>query len=159
MLVSIAYRLGAFGFLGGHNWGTLDQICGLEWVRRNIASFGGDPDNVTIFGESAGGIVTYATDRDVRLAVFSLVAGYLTGSDSAADYAAWAVRDGGALTPLQKRGALFPLPAFNRINPSGTREDARAVQTLQAQTQAEHHPVPPFKHFRSPVRLCKRRSA
>jgi para-nitrobenzyl esterase len=67
VLVSIAYRLGAFGFLahpeltreqGGHsgNYGLLDQIAGLQWVKHNIAAFGGDPNRVTIFGESAGGI-------------------------------------------------------------------------------------------------------
>jgi para-nitrobenzyl esterase len=67
VLVSVAYRLGAFGFLahqqltaeqGGHsgNYGLLDQIAGLQWVKRNIAAFGGDPNRVTIFGESAGGI-------------------------------------------------------------------------------------------------------
>src|SRR5579862_726477 len=67
ILVSVAYRLGAFGFMahpeltaeqGGHsgNYGLLDQIAGLQWVKRNIAAFGGDPNRVTIFGESAGGI-------------------------------------------------------------------------------------------------------
>jgi para-nitrobenzyl esterase len=67
ILVSVAYRLGEFGFLahpeltaeqGGHsgNYGLLDQIAGLRWVKRNIAAFGGNPDRVTIFGESAGGI-------------------------------------------------------------------------------------------------------
>jgi para-nitrobenzyl esterase len=67
ILVSIAYRLGAFGFLAhpeltreqeGHsgNYGLLDQIAGLRWVQHNIAAFGGDPHRVTIFGESAGGI-------------------------------------------------------------------------------------------------------
>jgi para-nitrobenzyl esterase len=55
VVVTINYRLGAFGFLGDDNWGTLDQICALEWVRDNIAAFGGDVGNVTIFGESAGG--------------------------------------------------------------------------------------------------------
>ncbi len=55
VVVTINYRLGALGFIGGGNWGTLDQICGLEWVQANIAHFGGDAGNVTIFGESAGG--------------------------------------------------------------------------------------------------------
>lgn len=55
VVVTINYRLGALGFLGEDNWGTLDQICALEWVRDHIGEFGGDPGNVTIFGESAGG--------------------------------------------------------------------------------------------------------
>jgi para-nitrobenzyl esterase len=67
VLVSVAYRLGPFGFLAhpeltakqhGHsgNYGLLDQIAGLRWVKHNVAAFGGDPNRVTIFGESAGGI-------------------------------------------------------------------------------------------------------
>jgi para-nitrobenzyl esterase len=56
--VTINYRVGAEGFLdlgdGNANLGLLDQIAALEWVQENIAAFGGDPDNVTIFGESAG---------------------------------------------------------------------------------------------------------
>ncbi len=66
VMVSLNYRLHAFGFLyldelfdgaeGTGNLGILDQIAALEWVRGNIAEFGGDPDNVTIFGESAGGM-------------------------------------------------------------------------------------------------------
>lgn len=55
VVVTINYRLGALGFLGAHNCGTLDQICALEWVQAHIAEFGGDAGNVTIFGESAGG--------------------------------------------------------------------------------------------------------
>jgi para-nitrobenzyl esterase len=67
VVVTINYRLGALGFLhlreltGGRipatgNEGILDQVAALEWVRENIAGFGGDPANVTIFGESAGGM-------------------------------------------------------------------------------------------------------
>ena len=68
VLVSIAYRVGQLGFLAhpelsaespkhvSGNYGLLDMIAGLRWVRQNIAAFGGDPDRVTIFGESAGGI-------------------------------------------------------------------------------------------------------
>ncbi len=68
VLVSIAYRVGQLGFLAhpelssesphnvSGNYGLLDMIAGLQWVQKNIAAFGGDPDKVTIFGESAGGI-------------------------------------------------------------------------------------------------------
>jgi para-nitrobenzyl esterase len=67
VLVSVAYRLGVFGFMahpdlsresgkGSGNYGLQDQIAGLQWVKANIAKFGGDPGRVTIFGESAGGI-------------------------------------------------------------------------------------------------------
>jgi len=62
--VSLNYRLGVdgFGYLssepGGANRGLLDQVAGLEWVRDNIAAFGGDPDNVTVGGESAGAMST-----------------------------------------------------------------------------------------------------
>ena len=64
VLVTINYRLAVFGYLhlaglspeevGSGNCGLLDQIAALQWVADNIASFGGDPDNVTVFGESAG---------------------------------------------------------------------------------------------------------
>lgn len=63
--VNIAYRVGPLGFLahpeltkegGGHsgNYGLMDQIAGLQWIRRNIRAFGGNPGNVTITGQSAG---------------------------------------------------------------------------------------------------------
>ena len=62
IVVSIGYRVGALGFLSlGHptapgNAGMFDQLMGLEWVQQNIKAFGGDPNNVTIVGESAGSV-------------------------------------------------------------------------------------------------------
>src|SRR5215831_18560132 len=62
--VNINYRLGADGFLatgdGIANCAILDMVAALEWVRDNIAAFGGDPDQVTIAGESAGALAVYA---------------------------------------------------------------------------------------------------
>lgn len=58
--VTIGYRVGAEGFLclddGVANLGLLDQVAALEWVRENVAAFGGEPGNVTVFGQSAGGM-------------------------------------------------------------------------------------------------------
>jgi para-nitrobenzyl esterase len=73
VVVAVNYRLGPFGWLrhsalrndgadeldAAGNFGTLDLVRALHWVRENIAAFGGDPDNVTIFGESAGGVNVY----------------------------------------------------------------------------------------------------
>ena len=60
VVVTINYRLGVLGFLhepalGETNFGMRDMVAALRWVQDNVANFGGDPDNVTIFGESAGG--------------------------------------------------------------------------------------------------------
>ena len=74
IVVTVNYRLGVFGWLGhpalrasaettddaSGNFGTLDLVRGLEWVHENIAAFGGDPERVTIFGESAGGMNVFS---------------------------------------------------------------------------------------------------
>jgi para-nitrobenzyl esterase len=71
VVVTVNYRLGALGFMAhpalsgespdhvSGNYGIEDQQAALKWVRRNIRAFGGDPDKVTIFGESAGGLSTF----------------------------------------------------------------------------------------------------
>ncbi len=70
VLVTLNYRLGVFGFLAhpaltsesphhaSGNYGLMDQILALNWVRANIARFGGDPNNITLFGQSAGSVDT-----------------------------------------------------------------------------------------------------
>ena len=73
VVVSLNYRLGHFGFFAHprlseenadngkfFNYGTLDQIAALKWINENISAFGGDPDNITVMGESAGGVSIHA---------------------------------------------------------------------------------------------------
>ena len=72
IVVTIAYRLGLLGFLvhpaldaaspmhTSGNYGLLDALSALHWVQRNVVAFGGNPDNVTIFGESSGGLLVRA---------------------------------------------------------------------------------------------------
>ena len=72
VLVTVNYRVGVFGFMAHEdlrredvnkstgNWGILDQIFALRWLRRNISAFGGDPDRITVFGQSAGAMSAQA---------------------------------------------------------------------------------------------------
>ncbi|MGH0028389.1 MAG: carboxylesterase/lipase family protein [Myxococcota bacterium] len=74
VVVTVHYRLGVFGWFSHRalrqdapspahasgNWGTLDLVAALEWVRDDVAAFGGDPERVTVFGESAGGVNVYS---------------------------------------------------------------------------------------------------
>lgn len=89
--VTLNYRLSVFGYAclpelaaeAGHtgNYGLYDQLCALQWVRDNIAAFGGDPDNITLMGQSAGAksvqmlSSTHATEGLVRQVVMSSGAG------------------------------------------------------------------------------------
>ena len=119
ILVSVAYRVGQLGFLaspelskeqGGHsgNYGLLDQIAGLRWVKKNIAAFGGDPHRVTIFGESAGGISVS------MLCASPLAKGLFTGaiSESGGNFGPERHGDEGSanmvsLATAEKNGAAF----------------------------------------------------
>jgi para-nitrobenzyl esterase len=98
VLVTINYRVGAFGFLAhpelsaesrhhtSGNYGILDQIAALQWVRKNAAAFGGDPHRVTIFGESAGS--TSANILQASLLAKGLFARVIGESTSQMDAAA-----------------------------------------------------------------------
>jgi para-nitrobenzyl esterase len=86
VFVSFNYRVGRFGFFGfpaltaehpdelHGNYGYMDQIAALKWVQRNIAAFGGDPNQVTVFGESAGGgsVLTLLTSPLSRQGLFHM---------------------------------------------------------------------------------------
>ena len=108
VLVSINYRLGVFGFLThpelsaesphhvSGNYGILDQIEALKWIRKNIAQFGGDPDNVTIFGQSAGaGSVKTLCESPLARGLFNKAI----------------IMSGGGLTVPQAAPAPAPAPA------------------------------------------------
>lgn len=103
VVVSINYRLGPLGFLahpklgaGSGNFGFLDQQTALKWVQQNIDAFGGDPKNVTIFGESAGGIS---------------VCLHLTAPSSAGLFQ----------RAISESGPCFPLPTIENANSAGEK--------------------------------------
>jgi len=151
VVVAIHYRLGPLGFLrhaalrasardaleASGNFGLLDQVRALEWVRDNIAAFGGDPGNVTIFGESAGG-------RDVIALLLSPPArGLFHRAISQSGSARWA--------PLEEAEAFADDAAAGHRNSSNevlarhllrsgaasSREDARAQLAAMEPAQIE----------------------
>ncbi len=120
VVVTFAYRLGVFGFLahpelsaesGTHtsgNYGLLDMIAALQWVKKNIAAFGGDPGRVTIFGESAGGIAVS------QLCASPLAKGLFQAAISQSGGSFGPVREGGGpgenmqpLAAAEKAGAAW----------------------------------------------------
>ncbi|MGV9972007.1 carboxylesterase/lipase family protein [Nocardia beijingensis] len=146
VVVSLNYRLGAFGYVDFSEFGTdeepfhsnlglRDQLAALEWVRTNIAAFGGDPDNVTIFGESAG-----------AHAVLSLLAtpaakGLFHRAIAQSPPADWAVTAeearGFARRCVAALGAT-PDTAHTALRTAGANDIRRAVDRTIAQVVREH---------------------
>jgi len=138
-LVSVAYRVGPFGFLahpelsresgkGSGDYGLEDMIAGLKWVKANIAQFGGDPSNVTIFGHSAGGAaVSMLAASPVTKGLFHRVI----------------CMSGGSFTPLQtsnQAGAGTGIPALKVAESRGEEflkklgaADIKAARALSAE--------------------------
>jgi para-nitrobenzyl esterase len=139
VLVSVAYRVGPFGFLahpelsresgkGSGDYGIADMIAGLKWVKANIARFGGDPSNVTIFGHSAGGgAVSILAASPVAKGLFHRVI----------------CMSGGSFAPLQtsnQSGVGMGIPALNLAESRGEEflkklgaADIKAARALSAE--------------------------
>jgi para-nitrobenzyl esterase len=150
VVVSMNYRLGIFGFLAqpeltaesphhaSGNYGLLDQTAALAWVKTNIAAFGGDPNNVTIFGESAGSISVSAQMAS------PLTRGLFTkaiGESGGALY-------GPGLTapprgPLEQRNVAFAQTAFGTSTLADLRK-LSADDILRAATAKTTPPPPRF---------------
>ena len=135
VLVSITYRLGKFGFLAHPEltaesqhqssgaYGLLDMIAGLEWVRDNVATFGGDPGNVTIFGESAGGIAVS------MLAASPVAKGLFHKAIS---------ESGGSFGPPGEGGSLLPLAAAEQAGLAfAEKAGAKSIKELRARSAEE----------------------
>jgi para-nitrobenzyl esterase len=118
VVVTINYRVGRLGFFAHPaltaedphgplgNYGLMDQIAALEWVQRNIAAFGGDPDTVTIFGESAGGAsVNYLMISPLSKGLFHRAIAQSGGGHQVTVH----IRKGlpGRGQPLEARGSSF----------------------------------------------------
>ena len=109
VVVTLNYRVAAEGFLliGGTpaNRGLLDQIAALQWIRDNIAGFGGDPQNVTLFGQSAGAgsiallMIAPAAAGLFRRGIAESVPAVMFGTDLAEDIAAVITRTAGSASP------------------------------------------------------------
>ncbi|GHA67388.1 carboxylic ester hydrolase [Streptomyces tauricus] len=143
VLVTLNYRLGIAGFLdipgAPANRGLLDVVAALRWVRENIAAFGGDPDNVTLFGQSAGA---------------TIVGGVLAAPEAAGLFRRAIVQSGsglGAFTTEQAarvtRAAAEALGVEPRVDAFADVSDDRLVEAgsrlagIDLQTQTHHDPL------------------
>jgi len=138
LVVSFNYRVGRFGtfahpqltrrnpdkgLLG--NYGYMDQLAALKWVKRNVAAFGGDPANVTIMGESAGGMSVLALVTSPQTKGLFQKAVVMSGGDGGG-MASVAGGEGGALASAEAAGLAFA--ASRNI----AADDPRAIEKLRA---------------------------
>jgi para-nitrobenzyl esterase len=162
IVVSVTYRLGLLGFLGGSggraaNVGLLDIIESLRWVKANIAAFGGDTDNITVFGQSAGG------DAIAHLMI----------SEGAQDLFRRAIIQSAPLGISLGRHRMTEamLKIASRVAHDAPTEDVIAAQasvlsasqgfgwpaSMPFGTQYGHHPLPPEAEIDSAWARCARR--
>ena len=146
IVVSVNYRVGPLGFLAhpeltkesehhsSGNYGLLDQIAALQWVHRNIAAFGGDPSQVTIFGQSAGALsVMHLMRSPLAKGLFARAIAQsgpgLLGRNALGGGATLADREGAGAKYMESKGAkslaeMRALPAGIFFAPAGGRGGA-----------------------------------
>ena len=160
VVVTINYRLGALGFCrlpgeptAGIN-GTLDQLAALRWVRENIAAFGGDPDRVTIAGESAGGFsVTTLLAMESASGLFDRAipqsgAGHHVLDDAVADVVTELFLDELGVASADDARSLDPLAVLEaqaRVEGRAGTHIGRATQPFYPSVHPEHLPALPVE--------------
>lgn len=140
VFVSLNYRVGVFGFLAhpelsaeaeygtSGNYALLDMIAGLEWVQENIATFGGDPHNVTIAGQSAGAFaISYLTTSPLAKGLFHRAIAQSGGS-----FVTSSLRPDVTMEQAEQQGIAFAKNALNCTNLAELRAKS-AEEILQAQ--------------------------
>ena len=156
IVVTANYRLGVFGFLAHHdlsaesadhssgNYGLLDQIRALTWVKRNIAAFGGDPNRVTVFGQSSGSIsISALTTSPLARNLFQRAIGESGGLFEPLDIApafklAGAEQDGKAFVARAGRSTLQDLRQLSAPELMKTSFDAHLIIDGHALTQSPY---------------------
>jgi para-nitrobenzyl esterase len=148
VVVTLNYRLGIEGFAqidgAPANRGLLDQVAALQWVRDNIRVFGGDPNQVTVFGQSAGGgsvAALLAMPRATglfRRAVAQSVPGTFFSPELAADIAAACAAELGVRPTVSGLSAVDPA----RLPAAGDAIFAKAIQWRERWGQITHRPIP-----------------
>jgi para-nitrobenzyl esterase len=175
VVVSMNYRLGIFGFFvhpeltaesphhASGNYGLMDQNAAIQWVKQNISAFGGDPDNITIFGESAGSFsVNFHMASPLSRTLFQHAIGESGGAiassrppdlprerrekiDSAAALTLYGTSNLAALRRLSTEDIMRPLMAGGAVPRFGTDIDGwflpRSVAEIYAAGEEAHVPV------------------
>nr|ACV60235.1 antennal esterase CXE8 [Spodoptera littoralis] len=140
ILVTFNYRLGVLGFLCLHteeapgNAGLKDQVAALRWVKKNIAAFGGDPDNVTIFGTSAGAasvsllVASKSTDGLFKRAIMH----------SGSSLASWAISN----DPISVASNILTLLGYDTKDPKEIYEIFSKLAVRDIVLATTHSPIP-----------------
>src|ERR1700735_4796035 len=150
VIVTLNYRLGIFGFFthpdlaaesphhAAGNYGLLDQAAALAWVSRNITAFGGDPNNITLFGESAG---SFSVSAQMASPLSKTLIAKAIGESGGAFHSSGVPYP--SLTKTEQEDAAFAQTAFN----ASTIADLRKISADDLIKAASAHTTPPPPHF------------